>query len=110
MERRKLTIPDRPPLKRFVRALPLALGWLALLAILVRVTSPLTWIILILVTIVIFAVLAGWSNGPTRSELLALPCSQCGKTPMRFDRGSEGDYVFICDQCQIEWTLPTTQG
>jgi hypothetical protein len=39
------------------------------------------------------------------TALLMSPCQKCGYSPMRFERGSEGDYVFICDKCQIEWTL-----
>jgi len=109
MERRPLTYKPGMSFKDFVRGLPFIIGLLIALFIIGYETSGLTMVALMIIALIVFAVLHFRAN--TQFRILALlmtPCPQCGQSPMKYDRSLEGDYVFICDKCQIEWTLPSS--
>lgn len=92
--------------KSFVRGLPFIIGLIITLFIIGYATNGLTMVVLMIISPVVFGFLHLKRNA--RFEVLALrvaPCRQCGHSPMKFDRSSDGDYVFTCDNCQIEWTL-----
>lgn len=110
MERRPFTKKDRLSLKRFVRALPCVIGYLISLFFIGRNTGGIVTIILMFASAFAFFILyIRLTHHITLSELVVSPCPKCGQSPMRFDRSSQGDYTFICDQCQIEWTLPVNR-
>jgi hypothetical protein len=106
MERHPLTIKKRTSLKGVARVLPIIIGFLVILFIIGLETSGLTTIILtIALFFAFFFVYLSKAQRMGTMELLKSPCPKCGHRPMRFEQSSEGDYVFICDKCQIEWTL-----
>jgi hypothetical protein len=106
MERRPFTIKELPVLKRFARGASFALGWLITLFVIGRETGGLTTILLMFVSFILFFAWYNLTDPRLKtSALLLSPCPQCGKSPMKYERSLEGDCVFICDQCQIEWTL-----
>lgn len=93
-------------LKSLVRVLPIIVGFLVILFIIVLETNGLTKIVLMIAAFFVFFVLyMSITHRITTLKLLNSPCPKCGRRPMRFDRSSKGDYAFICDNCQIEWTL-----
>src|SRR5258708_1771296 len=103
MERRPFTIPELPPLKRFVRALPFVAAWVVIAPLIAIATIPHlgAWTVVVELGFLFVLIALHIRTDPRikiQAAVLMSPCLQCGKTPMRFDRGSEGDYVFICDQ------------
>ena len=106
MERHPFTMKERVSFKRSIRAVPCVVGFVVSLFFIGRETGGLLTIVLMLASAFAFWMLYIFlTHRMTTEELLTSPCPKCGQNPMRFDRGSEGDYVFTCDKCQIEWTL-----
>ena len=109
MERRPIILKPRTTLKSVVRALPFVIGLLITLFVIGRETSGLTMVALMLISAIVFGLLHFRMDPRLKpSALLQSPCPQCGQSPLRFERNLDGDYVFICDKCQIEWTLVTS--
>jgi hypothetical protein len=112
MERRPFTIKEPPFSKRLVLAILFIIAWMGFTPLMVITIGPhVPVLILILLVFGFFALLIILHTRFSRARLdvpnlLVSPCPQCGATPMKFDRGSTGDYVFTCHQCQIEWTMP----
>jgi hypothetical protein len=109
MERRPLIYKPSMSFKDFVRGLPFIIGLMITLFIIGYGTSGLTMVALMFIALIVFAALHFRAN--TQFRILALlktPCPQCGHSPMKYDRSLEGDCVFTCDKCQIEWTLPSS--
>src|ERR1017187_3610460 len=107
MEHRPLIYKPSMTFKDFARGLPFIIGLMITLFVIGYGTSGLTMVALMFIALIVFAVLHFRAN--TQFRILALrmtPCPQCGQSSMNFDRSLEGDYVFTCDKCQIEWTLP----
>jgi hypothetical protein len=105
MERHPFTIKERLTFKKLARALPFVVGYLAILFIIGRETGGLMTIFLMIASFFVFFMLYILMTRRSASELRMSPCPKCGHSPMRFEPSSEGDYAFICDQCQVEWTL-----
>ncbi len=106
MERRPFTIKEPASLKRFARVLLFVAGWCVSMIVIGRTTGGLTTIVLMFASFILFVTLYALSNpGPTTTELLLSPCPKCGRGPMKYDHSVEGDFVFTCEPCQIEWTL-----
>jgi hypothetical protein len=106
MERRPFTIKQRMTLKSVLRALPFIVGFLVALFIIGRETGGLITIFLMFVTFIFFGASYVLTDPRYKAQaLLRSPCPKCGQSPMRYEISSKGDYVFICDKCQIEWTL-----
>jgi len=108
MERRPFIHKPRTTLKSLLRALPFVIGFLITLFVIGRETGGLMTMVLMLLSAIFFGLLHFRTDPRFKpAALLRSPCPQCGHSPMRFERSLEGDYVFICDKCQIEWTLKT---
>jgi hypothetical protein len=114
MERRPFTLKERPFRQRLARALLFIVAWMVIGPLMVITLGPHipVWTTLLLVFgfFVLLIILhirsdMAWPDLPT---LIASPCPQCGASPMKFDRGTIGDYVFTCEKCQIEWTFPNS--
>jgi hypothetical protein len=106
MERQPFTVRERMTLRSLVRTLLFVVGYLVVLFIIGRETGGLTTIVLMFASFFAFFMLYVFMNHRKRAlELLTSPCPKCGHSPMRFEPSSEGDCAFICDKCQIEWTL-----
>ena len=106
MERRPFILKPRTTFKSLALALPFVIGFLITLFVIGRETGGMTTIVLMLFSAIFFGLLHFRMDPRFKpSALLMSPCPQCGQSPMRFDRSLEGDYVFTCDKCQIEWTL-----
>lgn len=110
MERQPFILKGRTTFKGFMRALPFIVGYLAILFIILFVIGPrvgglLIFVLVIGSLLVVSGLYSSMTRNSRRLELLMSPCPKCGLTPMRFEPGSKGDYAFICDKCQIEWTL-----
>jgi hypothetical protein len=109
MERRPLNFKPRMTFKSFVRGLPFIIGLMIALFIIGYETRGLTMVALMFIALIVFALLHFRADTRFRIlELLMAPCPQCGHSPMKYERSLEGDYVFTCDNCQIEWTLPSS--
>jgi hypothetical protein len=109
MERHPLILKPRTTFKSVVRALPFVVGWLITLFVIGRETGGLVTIVLMIASFISFAAWHAFTDPRYKPQaLLMSPCPQCGQCPMRFERIAEGDYVFVCDKCQIEWTLPSS--
>jgi len=114
MKRRPFTINEPLTLRRFFKALLFVAAWLVLAPSLVIMLGPhvdVATLLFVEFTLMIALIVLHARSGPrlTTQSLLQSPSPQCGKRPMRFDRSSKGDYAFICDRCQIEWTTTTTK-
>jgi hypothetical protein len=110
MERHPFIQKQRMTFRGLVTGLPFVLSYLVLLFIIGRETGGLLTVFLMIAALVAVVVLYFFmTNRSAVSELLMSPCPKCGNGPMRFEPGSEGDYAFICDRCQIEWTLKTPE-
>jgi hypothetical protein len=106
MERHNLPQKTDVSLKGLMRVLPIIVGFLVILFSIVLEMNGLTRIVLTIASFFAFFVLYMFiSHRITTLKLLNSPCPKCGRRPMRFEQSSEGDYAFICDNCQIEWTL-----
>lgn len=106
MERRPFILKPRTTLTSLLRALPFVIGFLISLFIIGRETGGLTTIVLMTASAIFFGLLHLRMDPRFKpAALLASPCPQCGQSPMTFERSLEGDYVFTCTKCQIEWTL-----
>jgi hypothetical protein len=109
MEQRPFKLKERPFGQKAVKALPFIVAWMIgapLLAITAaRFLPPLVTILLVFGFFILLIFLHVRSEVPSTEALLSSPCPECGAAPMKFDRGSTGDYVFTCTKCQIEWTL-----
>jgi hypothetical protein len=106
MERHPFTVRERMTLRSLVRVMLFVVGYLVILFVIGRETAGLTTIVLMFASFFAFFMLYILMTQRRRAlELLTSPCPKCGHGPMRFEPSSEGDYAFICDKCQIEWTL-----
>ena len=93
-------------LKGLVRVLPIIVAFLVILFIIALETVCLMKIVFMVASFFVFFMLYGrLAHRITSLELLKSPCPKCGHSPMRFEPSSQGDYAFICDKCQIEWTM-----
>src|SRR5262245_26062657 len=101
MEHRPFTLPELPLRQRFMRALPYVVAWVVLAPLVAIVSIPHlgAWTALVeMAFLLLLVVLHSRSGLITTSQLLMSPCPECVKTPMRFDRSSQGDYAFLCDR------------
>jgi hypothetical protein len=110
MERNPFTVKERITFKSFVRVLPFVVSYLAILFIIGRETGGLLTIVLMIGSFFAFFILYILITRRSATlELRMSPCPKCGQSPMRFEPSSQGDYAFICDKCQIEWTLNASE-
>lgn len=111
MERRPFTLKERPFRQRLVRALLFIVAWMVITPLIVITIGPhvsrWTTVFMVFGFFALLIILHIRSEMPRLelSTLLVSPCPQCGASPMKFDRGTTGDYVFTCEKCQIEWTF-----
>src|ERR1039458_8161143 len=98
MERHPFSMKQRITLRSAVRALPFIIGWLIALFIIGRETGGLVTIVLMCVSFIFFGAWYVFTDPRYKTQaLLMSPCQKCGYRPLRFERGSEGDSVFIYD-------------
>jgi hypothetical protein len=106
MERRLFNPEPGLSPRILVKAFPFIICWLLAWLVIAYETAGLVRIVLMLVSFIFFSALCLFIDmRHGTAELRMSPCPTCGHSPMRFERSSKGDYVFICDKCQIEWKL-----